>query len=164
MSIRCRIAAQRRSNPRTRPQTRSWQWILLAGVVLFAGRVHATEECNGFIDITYPGSQTINDIGDVLTVTIDLGAGTITGGPANVLNITSLGFDLSCVDPPGPIPNCVSEGPVMSYDGDATLSTNCPGTITSNDPGGGSSPSHVVFTFTPLLSIPHDRPIPPDSC
>ena len=138
--------------------------MLLAGVVLLAGQAHAAEECNGFINIAYPGSQPVNNIGDVLTVKIDLGAGTITGGAMNVLQVKSFGFDLSCVDPPGPVPNCVSEGPVMSYDGDASIVTNCPGTLTSNNPGGGATPSHVVFTFNPLISIPHDTPIPPDFC
>lgn len=143
---------------------RSWGWMLLAALLLLAGRAHATEECNGFIDISYPGSPVINNIGDVLTIEIHLGAGTITGGPLNVLNVTSFGFDLSCVDPPGPFPDCVSEGPVMSYNGDASITTNCPGTVTTNNPGGGATPSHLVFTFTPNLSIPHDTPIPPDFC
>jgi hypothetical protein len=138
--------------------------MLLAGALLLAGRAHATQECNGFINISYPGAPLVNNVGDVLTVKLDLGAGTITGGPMNVLMVDRFGFDLSCVDPPGPIPNCVSEGPVMSYDGDATILTNCPGTLTSNNPGGGATPSHVVFTFTPNISIPHDTPIPPDFC
>jgi hypothetical protein len=137
---------------------------LLAGVLLLAGRAQAAEECNGFIDISYPNSQIVNNIGDVLMVEIHLGAGTITGGPMNVLNVSSFGFDLSCVDPPGPVPHCVSEGPVISYDGDASITTNCPGTVTTNNPGGGATPSHLVFTFTPALSIPHDTPIPPDFC
>jgi hypothetical protein len=81
-----------------------------------------------------------------------------------VLNVTSLGFDLSRVDPLGPFPHCATEGPVMSYDGDASITTNCPGTVSTNSPAGGTSPSHVVFTFTPELSIPHDTPIPPDFC
>jgi hypothetical protein len=138
--------------------------MLLAGVLLLASRAQATEECNGFIDISYPGAPTLDNIGDVLTVEVHLGAGTITGGPLNVLNVTSFGFDLSCVVPPGPVPHCVSEGPVISYDGDASITTNCPGTITTNNPVGGATPSHVVFTFTPELSIPHDTPIPPDAC
>jgi len=138
--------------------------MVLTGVLFFAGRAQATEECNGFIDISYPNSQIINNIGDKLVVEIHLGAGTITGGPANVLNVTSFGFDLSCVDPPGPVPHCTSEGSVISYDGDGSITTNCPGTVTTNSPGGGATPSHVVFTFTPMLSIPHDTPIPPDFC
>ena len=133
-------------------------------VLLTAARAQATEECNGFIDISYPGAAIINNIGDKLTVEIHLGAGTITGGPANVLDITSFGFDLSCADPPGPFPHCASEGPVISYDGDASITTNCPGTIATNNPGGGPTPSHLTFTFTPNLSIPHDTPIPPDFC
>src|SRR5262245_34247686 len=147
-----------------RPRAGSWLCMVLAGVLLLAGRAQATEECNGFIDISYPGAAIINNIGDKLTVEIHLGAGTITGGPANVLDITSFGFDLSCVDPPGPLPHCTSEGPVISYDGDASITHNCPGTVTTNNSGGGANPSHLVFTFTPMLSIPHDTPIPPDFC
>jgi hypothetical protein len=133
-------------------------------VLLTAAPARATEECNGFIDISYPNSMIINNVGDQLMVEIHLGAGTITGGPLNVLNVTSFGFDLSCADPPGPFPHCTSEGPVISYDGDASITTNCPGTVTTNNPGGGTSPSHLAFTFTPELSIPHDTPIPPDFC
>ena len=88
---------------------------LAMGVValLTAAPARATEECNGFINISYPNSMPINNVGDQLIVDIQLGAGTITGGPLNVLNVMSFGFDLSCVDPPGPFPHCATEGPVM---------------------------------------------------
>ncbi len=140
--------------------------LLAVGVaaLLTAAPAQAAQECNGFINISYPNSQIVNNIGDTLDVRIDLGAGTITGGPLNVLQVSSFGFDLSCADPPGPTPNCPSEGPVMSYDGDASIVTNCPGTIASNNPGGGPVPSHLVFTFTPFLSIPTGSPIPPGFC
>src|SRR5262245_54563861 len=133
-------------------------------LLLTAARTQAAEECNGFINISYPNSQIINNIGDVLQVRIDLGAGTITGGPANVLQLTQMGFDLSCTDPPGPTPNCPSEGPVISYDGDASIVTNCPGTLTSNNPAGGPVPSHLIFTFNPTVNIPNGTPIPPGFC
>jgi hypothetical protein len=75
-----------------------------------------------------------------------------------------MGFDLSCADPPGPTPNCASEGPVIAYDGDASIMTNCPGTLTSDNPGGGAAPSHITFTFAPIVSVPTGSSIPPGFC
>jgi len=140
------------------------RWMGVVAVLLIPALGHAAEECNGFINISYPGSQPINSIGDVLTVRVDLGAGTITGGPLNVLLLQKMGFDLSCADPPGPTPNCASEGPVIAYDGDASIMTNCPGTLTSDNPGGGAAPSHITFTFAPIVSVPNGSPIPPGFC
>jgi hypothetical protein len=103
-------------------------------------------------------------VGDTVTVKLDLGAGTITGGPMNVLAIIGISFDLSCRVPPLPAPMCVSEGPVIAYDGDASIMTNCPTTWTSNNPGGGASPSQVIFTAAPPVIIPANTPDPPGTC
>src|SRR5262249_28409000 len=86
--------------------------LLATGVaaLLVAAPAQAADECNGFINISYPGAPPIQNVGDILTVKIDLGTGTITGGPLNTLSMNSFGFDLSCADPPGPTPNCTSEG------------------------------------------------------
>jgi hypothetical protein len=141
--------------------------ILALGLALVAGipRAQAADECNGFINISYPGAAPVQKIGDVLTVKIDLGSGTITGGPLNTLTINSFGFDLSCADPPGPTPNCPSEGAVAAYNGDASLNAVCGGiTFTSSNPGGGASPSHIIFTASSDIVIPHDTPIPPGFC
>ncbi len=136
-----------------------------AAALLIAAPARAADECNGFINISYPGAPPIQNVGDILTVKIDLGTGTITGGPLNVLAMASFGFDLSCADPPGPTPNCTSEGPVAAYLGDATLSASCMGiTFTSSNPGGGTSPSHIIFTPSMPIVIPHDTPIPPGAC
>jgi hypothetical protein len=138
----------------------------VALLLLTAARAQATDECNGFINISYPGSPPgPQNVGDILRVQIDLGTGTITGGPLNTLSMFSFGFDLSCADPPGPTPNCLTEGPVATYLGDATIQQNCMGiTFTSSNPGGGTSPSHLIFTPSATIVIPHDTPIPPGAC
>jgi hypothetical protein len=103
-------------------------------------------------------------VGDTVTVKLDLGARTITGGPMNILTITGIVFDLSCRVPPPPAPGCTSEGPVMAYAGAASITSNCPTTWTSNSPAGGPSPAQVIFTATPAIIIPHDTPDPPGTC
>jgi len=90
-------------------------------------------------------------VGDKVTVKLDLGAGTITGGPMNILTITSVRFDMACSVPPLPAPLCVNEGPVISYDGDSSITTNCPGgpgQWTSTNPGGGETKA-LIFTAVP---------------
>src|SRR5262245_34607620 len=67
-----------------------------------------------------------HNVGDTVTVLLDLGAGTITGGPMNILQVTSLRFDLACKVPPLPAPGCTNEGPVMMYT-TGSFTSNCPG-------------------------------------
>jgi hypothetical protein len=130
----------------------------------------ADNVCNGFIDFEYPVPPNppggTHNVGDKVTVKLDLGAGTITGGPMNILTITSVRFDLACSVPPLPVPMCANEGPVISYDGDSSITTNCPGgptQWTSTNPGGGATTA-LIFTASPTIDILHDTPDPPGTC
>jgi hypothetical protein len=130
----------------------------------------ADNVCNGFIDFEYPVPPNppggTHNVGDKVTVKLDLGAGTITGGPMNILTITSVRFDMACSVPPLPAPMCVNEGPVISYDGDSSITSNCPGGAaqwTSTNPGGGETKA-LIFTAVPPVIVPADTPDPPGTC
>jgi hypothetical protein len=84
-------------------------------------------------------------------VKITFGAGTILGGLK--LLFSGFKFDLDC-NPLDPlVPSCTDDGPVVSYQGDSTITTDCPlvSTWTSNNPGGGTSPN--VLEFTPSVTF-----------
>ncbi len=143
----------------------------LGVVVGHAAISRADNVCNGFINFEYPVAPPPggHNVGDKVTVKLDLGAGSITGGPLNILAITSVGFDLACTVPPLPVPMCANEGPVISYDGDSSITSDCPGGAppqgpwTSNNPGGGAT-TDVVFTAAPKVIIAANTPDPPGTC
>jgi hypothetical protein len=125
----------------------------------------ADNVCNGFINFSYPVPPNPppgqHNVGDTVTVQFDLGAGTITGGPANILMLTSIRVDLACKTPPLPVPGCPSEPvPVMMYTHNS-FTSNCPG-ITFTD--SGSSTTDVTFTASPTLDIPALTATPPGKC
>src|SRR5439155_1329547 len=63
-----------------------------------------------------------------------------------------LRFDLDCST--GGLP-CTDQGAVVSYGGDSTVTTDCPGvTWSTNVPGGGSATNEIVFTPSSLIVIP----------
>jgi hypothetical protein len=136
----------------------------LGVVVGHAAVSRADDVCNGQIDFQYPVPPNppsgTHNVGDTVTVLLDLGAGTITGGPMNVLQVTSLRFDLACKVPPLPTPGCTNEGPVMMYTANS-FTSNCPG-ITWTD--SGTSTTDVIFTASPTLDIPALTPTPPGEC
>jgi hypothetical protein len=156
-----------------RTVSRSGLAILCALGVAFghAAISRADNVCNGFINFEYPVAPPPggHKVGDKVTVKLDLGAGSITGGPLNILAITSVGFDLACTVPPLPAPMCTNEGPVISYDGDSSITSDCPGGAlpqgpwTSNNPGGGAT-TDVVFTAAPKVIIAANTPDPPGTC
>jgi hypothetical protein len=121
--------------------------LLPLAVLLLATAARADNVCNGFIDISYLSPVPVHNVGDTLGVQIALGTGDITGGPANTLTISELGFDLSCKVPPNPVPSCVSEGPVMDFT-DA-FTTTCPTTFSFTRTG-----DHVTAIATPPIVIP----------
>jgi hypothetical protein len=148
--------------------------LCVLGVALgHAAISRADNVCNGFINFEYPeppnppGGQ--HKVGDKVTVRLDLGAGSITGGPLNILGITSVRFDLACTVPPLPVPMCANEGAVISYDGDSSITSDCPGGAppqgpwTSNNIPGGST-TDVVFTAAPKVIIAANTPDPPGTC
>jgi hypothetical protein len=125
----------------------------------------ADNVCNGFINFELSGGA--HNVGDKVTVKLDFGAGTITGGTK--LTITSVRFDLACTVPPLPVPMCANEGPVISYDGDSSITTNCPGGAPpqgpwiSNNVAGGAT-TDVIFTASPTIDVPANTPDPPGTC
>jgi hypothetical protein len=146
------------------------RWIMakrtLVGLALLGviggARAWADNTCNGLININYPGAPAVAQVGDVIAVQVRLGAGPVLGGTE--LQLTSIAMDLDC-NPLDPLtPPCTDDGPVVSYLGDASITTDCPATWTSNNPGGGTSPNVVVFTATPTLDVPANSPVLPGFC
>jgi hypothetical protein len=123
----------------------------------------ADDTCNGLIHIDYVGAPAVSNIGDTLDVKITFGTGSIQGGTK--LTLTSFQLNLDCNSDFALSPPCVDEGAVIEYEGDASLSTDCPGVaFGSNVPGGGSAPNVISFTATPALDIPADQPTLPGFC
>lgn len=49
---------------------------------------------------------------------------------------------------------CQDAGAVVSYGGDATITSDCPTTWSTNVPAGGSAVNAIVFTANPPLQLP----------
>jgi hypothetical protein len=133
-------------------------------LLLSPGRAWAALTCVGDIGLTYVNPPVGNlHVGDVLTVKGTFGSGDILGGTK--IDFTTIQLDLDC-DLNFPLtPPCTDAGPVISYDGDATITTTCPGvTWSSDNPGGGTLPNQVEFTASPAVSLGPDIVIPPGSC
>src|SRR5438093_1779554 len=139
------------------------RWMLagLAGVVLIGGHARdagAASVCNAALDSLFlsgpnfvvPGDATR----DTVRLQLTLGAGTITGAPVPPgpqLTLHRLRFDLDCST--GALP-CGDQGDVVSYGGDSTVTTDCPGVSwTTNVPGGGSATNEIVFTPSTPITI-----------
>jgi hypothetical protein len=121
--------------------------LLVLALVLGATSARADNVCNGLIDLSFVNPAPTHQVGDVFPMRIDLGTGDVTGGPANVLTMTSLTYDLSCKVPPPPLPGCVSEGPVLDFADN--FSTTCPTTFSAVRTG-----DHVTITASPPIVIP----------
>src|SRR5213080_4661807 len=140
------------------------RWMLagLAGVVLIGGYARdagAANVCNAALDSMFVSGPNFVVPGDAtrdkVRLQLTLGAGTITGAPVPPgpqLTLHRLRFDLDCST--GALP-CGDQGDVVSYGGDSTVTTDCPGVSwTTNVPGGGSTTNEIVFTPSSAIVIP----------
>src|ERR1043166_7178437 len=148
---------------KVKSQTKSGVRRLLAGlaaVLVIGGHARdarAANVCNAALDSMFTSGPNFVVPGDATRDTVrlqlTLGAGTITGAPTPPgpqLTLHRLRFDLDCST--GALP-CGDQGAVVSYGGDSTVTTDCPGvTWSTNVPGGGSATNEVVFTpSTPIV-------------
>src|SRR5689334_16484548 len=131
----------------------------IAGSPRIAGAVNV---CNGAFQITYPAGANFpqpvppgNTGDDTLTVHLDLGAGTITGGANNRLSVNDVRFDLDCSDV-FPVPGCTDQGDIMEYLGDGTITTNCAGVTWTSSV---ITTNQLRFTPSSPIVIPAGTPI-----
>jgi hypothetical protein len=111
---------------------------------------HAQFSCNTFIDIAISpvGSMAI---GDTKMVTLSIGTGEIQSGTK--VTISEIRYDLDCNgDQPLTLP-CTDQGNIFRYQGDATITTTCGVTWTSNVPAGGFATNEIVFTPSSPIDI-----------
>src|SRR6516162_7693509 len=126
---------------------------MLLGVPAIA---RAALSCNGFILMNYVGHT-----GNVVRVRVAVGTGGILGGTQ--LTMDEIRFDLDCNSNFPLLPPCTDEGPVIEYEGDATISTTCPVTWSTGH-AVGTNPNTVTFTPSPALDIPANQPPIPGFC
>jgi len=135
-----------------------------AGLVLGAalpGAAVANDTCNGFINIDYVGAPPLTPIGDTVDVKLSFGSGSIQGGTK--LTINSFQFNLDCNATFPLAAPCTDEGPIVQYEGDGNLTTDCPTTFTTGQ-GVNTDPNKVVFTANPPLDIPPNVSTLPGFC
>ncbi len=121
----------------------------------------AADTCNGFINIDYVGAPPVTPIGDTVEIELRLGTGSIIGGTK--LTIGSLQLNLDCNANFPLTPPCVDEGPLIQYEGDGTIVTDCP-TVWTTGHAVSPDPNVVEFTATPPLDIPPNQPTLPGFC
>src|SRR4030095_16989431 len=131
------------------------------------------DECNGFINIEYPELNILPpgaalSIGDSTLMRVRFGTGTITGGPANTLTISTFRIDLACrADPPFIVAkDCEPDGfgGIFAATFADNLVHNCAGTnLTSLDADQDPlKPNVRFFKFDPPLVIPKETAVLPD--
>src|SRR5439155_2141270 len=123
----------------------------------------AARTCNGLLTIDYVAGPNFAIPGDVVRVRLTLGTGSIQGGTK--LTVNRLRFDLDCNSNFTLGIPCTDEGPIIEYEGDSTITSNCPNSVTwSTGHAVGSSPNEVVFTPSSPVMIPAGQSIPPGFC
>jgi hypothetical protein len=130
--------------------------VALLAALLLPAHAWGQASCNGLIQLTGTTSSGINFAlpGTVVHIHISIGTGAIQAGTS--MSVSHLRFDQACdIDQPFAV-GCGADLPApITYNGDATLSDNCPGvTFTSNAPAGGNPPNTLVFTPNVPLVIP----------
>jgi len=143
--------------------------------LLLPTRALAAGECNGFINISYPDfpagpSYVIPPLPAPLTMRINLGTGSITGGVNNTLTVRAFTLDLACDSDFPLLPGCVPDGPptflAKKVDFIAMTQATCGGSTFT--PTIITTPqlddNQVTFTANPPLVIPKDQPTLPGFC
>ncbi len=130
----------------------------LALVLGFPGIAHAVAgTCHASVQLEVAQAGFLA-IGDEATITINIGSGPIVGGLLNQVTIDRVRYELDCNVLAALGVPCTDQGDIMSYDGDATITTagtTCAGlTWSSSLPLGGSAPNEVVFTPSSPIVLP----------
>ena len=117
--------------------------------------------CNGLVNLDYPDAPACQAIGDVLTVKLTIGTGSIEGGTK--LTIDRLRFDMHC-DSSVPLAlGCTEEIGDVEYEGDGTITTDC-GVMFSTGHPVAAEPNQIVFTPTASIVMPPNVATPPGFC
>jgi hypothetical protein len=128
--------------------------LLLASAILPTA-AHAANTCNAFIAIDYASSQVFSDVGDTLMVTLTVGAGSVGGGTQATIN--RVRFELDC-DAGSPLGlGCLDDGPIITYLGDGSITTDCPRAFSTGH-AAGTAPNQIVFTPATPFDIPANNP------
>ena len=134
-----------------------WGGVCLVAVCAFifpprTAQAQCAAQCNGNINIGYTNIPNPNLQGSVDTVILGLYTGTIQGTDcaAGDLQITSIYFDMDCTNTTVGTPGgCTPNSPLaMQYQGDGTISTDCPTTWSTSVTNG-----KITFTATTPFTI-----------
>jgi hypothetical protein len=123
----------------------------LACLLVLPGMARAQNTCNGIISFAYTAAQPYQLPGDIVRVGLTLGAGAIQGGTSMTVN--RLRFELDCNSNFALGIPCTDEGAVVEYEGDGTITENCPGVWTTGH-AVSFAPNEVVFTPSVPFAIP----------
>jgi hypothetical protein len=147
--------------------------VALAALLLPATPAFSQASCNGLINIIYTSAPGVNFLlpGDTVTVTIQIGTGSIQLGTA--MTVQRMRFAMHCNSADPLTPDCIEEVGDVEYEGDGTIATTCltdpsnPAspliTWTSGHPV-DSEPNQTVFTPSQALVIPPNQAVPPGFC
>ena len=120
--------------------------------------VEAVNTCNTFAAIDYTAGPNFGLQGDTYRVKLSLFTGSITGGTK--VNVTRVRFNLDCTDATAGTLNCTDLGAIISYSGDATITTDCPTGWTTANAANSTSPNQVVLTAGTPFDIPANTGTP----
>src|SRR5262245_19242611 len=112
------------------------------------GTATLERSCRASVYVSYPQAPASIQVGDIVRVAIELGAGRIVGG--TLLSINRVRFDLDCDS--ASLGNCPDDGEVASYQGG--LTTNCGVAIASSHFPGDTLTNQIVFTPSTPIVVP----------
>src|SRR5262249_35555484 len=136
---------------------------VVAALLLPATPAFSQASCNGLIAIDYTSAPGVNFLlpGDTVTVTIEIGTGSIQ--PGTKMTVQHLRFDMHFNSSDPLVVGCTEEVGDVEYQGDGTIGTNCPVTWTSGHPV-DAEPNQIVFTPNIPLVIPPNQAVPSGFC
>jgi hypothetical protein len=114
--------------------------------------VEAVNTCNTFAAIDYTAGPNFGLQGDTYRVKLSLFTGSVTGGTK--VTVDRVRFNLDCTNGTAGQLACTDLGAIISYTGDATITTDCPTGWTTANAANSTSPNQVVLTASTPFDIP----------
>src|SRR5262245_32836082 len=142
--------------------------LLASALGLPTGAAAQPAVCTGAVDTNFTAGPSFGAVGSIYTITIDLGAGTISGADPQFIDVSTVRYELDCQNIGAP--GCTDEGSIIAFAGNLSNTADCVDasaslvTFTTTHTN-STSPNTVLFTASSAVRIPEGKsPLDADAC